>query len=294
MMKKKVIKDVTEYIVTMLFDYNGNNFLDKMDEKKKVMRVLEQDRINIKNAFGVEVESDLFNLIEQFIITKAFKNVVFYSSESLTASKKDEVWEAFSLYIKKEKGDGYIDINYKKKIIWCIEEHNSAITKLLDFKSNLITKKIEENYEESKEKLGKIIKTLAENTKLQKEDDELDFAIKQLEAIMVSYRYDISQLRKIQVLSMLGTVIVLFVLCISVPLSVRYVQEFVTMFLMIVFLIFVTSSELILIYIWHQVSKKMSILEKKVNEMRDDLWKIYCNMLSERLKDKLLGKLYEI
>lgn len=267
------VKTVVEFIVAFLIERTGNDTFDEWKEKRKIKNVLEGDRKNIKKSFRVEYGSDLYNLIEEFIMISAFKETTFYSPVNLTVEQENELWDRFKYHIKSETGDDYVDDRYKEKIIRCVNLHNEKINNIiLDSKSRFHIKLMNEQYLNTKNYLNDIITTLNTNTKLQEEDDELNFAVEQLETIIKSYRYDINQLRKIQLLSISGTMIIFLLMGIFVPLSLK---DIVNIYPTIIMATFFSMVAILLLIFWGHISKKLRSLENELTYITKIIWELH-------------------
>ena len=142
----------------------------------------------------------------------------------------------------------------------------------MDNKTQIHIKMMHRQNEIVNKLLYDIINTLNTNTKLQDEDDELNFIVEQLESIIKSYRYDVNQLRKMQLFSMFGAVLILLFMGIFIPISLKEMGNFYPAAIMAMFLVVVF---ILLFIFWEHLSKKVSVLEKKLEEIREALWNIH-------------------
>lgn len=278
------IKEVIEFIAAFLVDATGNEIFEKCKAKRKISKILKEDNKNIKRIFYEVDNSDLYNLIEEFILFVAFKEVSFYSSINLTMEQEENLWEEFSNFIRKETGDSYVNGNYKNKIIKCINLHNEAINSIImDDQGKLHMKVMQSQHKVIKDSLNHIIDTLNTETKLQEEDDELSFSVEQLEMIMKSYRFDINQLRKMQIISICGAMLILTFISIIVPLSLHNVENIYSIIIMILFFAVVF---VLLFVFWKYISLRLQKFEKQVEDMRNLLWEVhfilYRNQIEKR------------
>lgn len=282
------VKEIVEFVASFLVDRTGNDIFDKWREKRKIERILKEDRKNIKRIFYAVDNSDLYNLIEEFIMFSAFKETFFYSSMDLTIMQEEILWQKFADYIQKETGDSYINTEYREKIIRCLNLHNKAINNIImDEKDTIQTKMIQRQHNSLEDSLNYIINTLNTDTRLQDKDDELSFSIEQLDMIIKSYRFDINQLRKLQTLSICGAMIILLFMSIFVPLSLKYVENVYSIIVMFLFL-----SVIILLFLifWKYISRKLEILEHRMRRMRDSLWEIHFKLYKNQIKNKYIRK----
>lgn len=144
MMNEKM-KEVIGFIAGFLVDMTGNELFEKWKSKRKISKILEQDSRNIKKVFYEEYNSNIYNLIEEFIMFIAFKSTSFYSSMNLTVEQEEHLWREFTDFIKNETGNAYVDIGYKDKVIRCINLHNEAINNIIMDTQGLLHMKVMQN-----------------------------------------------------------------------------------------------------------------------------------------------------
>lgn len=280
---KKRMNTVVEFIVAFLIDRTGNEFFDKWYERRKIKRILSEDSRNIKRIFYTIEGTDLYNLVEEFIIFSAFIEATYYSPAKLTEEQADRLWKSFKEYIHKETGDTYIEESYRNRIIECINLHNEAINNIImDTKSGMQFKFIKAQNESIEDLLKCVINTLNTETRLQDKEVELDFGIEQLESIMKSYRFDINQLRRTQVISMCGTTLIILLMSISIPLSLKFVENSYAIYFIFLFFAFVGS---LLISYWRYISRKLYGLEKTMEEIRYSVWQLHYALYKSQLEE---------
>lgn len=281
-------KEVIEFIASFLVDITGNEIFEKWKAKRKISKILKEDNKNIKRIFYTVDDSDLYNLIEEFILFTAFKEVSFYSSISLTLEQEENLWEKFSEYIKAETGNNYVNGDYKGKIIRCVNLHNKAINSIImDDQGALHMKVMQSQHNVISNYLNQIINTLNTETKLQDEDGELNFSVEQLEMIMKSYRFDINQLRKIQILSICGTMVILFLMAIFIPLSLKSANNLYPTVIMLSFLL---MAVLLLLGFWKRITMNLENLEIKMEGIRQLLWNIHFKLYENQIETKYMRK----
>lgn len=266
-------KEIIEFIAAFLVDTTGNEIFEKWKSKRKISKVLKEDRKNIERIFCAIRYTNLYNLVEEFIMYSAFKEVSFYSPMDLTVEQEVKLWEEFSNFIKKENNDNYVEIEYREKIIRCINLHNKAINStIIDIQGNLQMKMMQIQHQSIKNSLNYIINTLNTETKLQDEDDRLNFDVEQLEMIMKSYRFDINLLRNIQIICICGVLIVLLSMSIFIPISLKYDISMYSMRMMYAFL----SVVVVLIFgFGGYITFSLYKLEERMEEMRKSLWGVH-------------------
>lgn len=280
--EKKMTDKIVDTIAGFLVDRTGNEIFDKWKEKRKIKKILKEDCKNIKRIFNTDEDSDLYKLIEEFIMFHAFKETNFYSSMDLTLEQEHELWERFKKHISQEKSDNYVDHNYKDKIIRCVNLHNEAINSIImDEKSKIHIKAMQSEHRLIAKSLNQIISTLNTDTPLQDEDNRLGFIVSQVEAIMKSYRFDIGQLRRLQSFCICGTIMVLIVMAISIPLCLKYVSNMYAIYTaMMLFLMF----GFLLILFWRNITIRLRALEGNMEGMREVLMKTHMEMYTDMLK----------
>lgn len=281
-------KEVIKFIASFLVDTTGNEIFEKLKSKRKISKILKEDNKNIKRIFYTVDNSDLYNLIEEFILFSAFKDATFYSSMDLTIDQEEKLWEKFSDFIKTERGENYVNGEYREKIIRCINLHNKAINSIIiDEQGNFQMKMMQRHHNSIKDSLNYIINTLNTETKLQDDDDELNFSVEQLEMIMKSYRYDINQLRRIQILAICGTMMILLLMSISIPFSIKSVNNFNPTVIMLLFLL---VAVLLLLVFWRHVTIQLRELEIQMEEIRQSLWNIHFKLYENQIATNYMGK----
>lgn len=279
-MNKKT-KEVIDFIIAFLFETTGNEVFENWKAKIKISKILKEDNKNIERIFYAIKDSDLYNLIQEFIMYSVFKEVSFYSPMDLTIEQEEKLWEEFSNFIKKETKDNYVDGVYRDKIVRCINLHNKAINSIIiDAQGNFQMKMMQNQHQSVNDSLNYIINTLNTETKLQDKDDKLNFGVEQLEMIMKSYRFDINLLRKIQIISICGALIILLFMSIFVPFSLRYVRSEHSMRVMYAFLSIVV---VLLLSFWGYITFALYKLEKQMERMRILLWKIHYDIYEKKI-----------
>lgn len=283
----KRFKDVIEFIAAFLVDATGNEIFENWKEKRKIAKILKEDNKNIKRIFFTVDNSELYNLIEEFIIFSAFKEVSFYSPFDLTIEQEENLWRRFSDFIKSETGDGYVSGEYKKKIIQCINLHNKAISNIImDSKDVLQMKVMQKQHEAINDSLNGIVNTLNTETKLQDEDEELNFSVEQIEMIMKSYRYDLNQLRKMQIVSIYGVIGIIISMSVFIPLSLGEIRNNYSIVAIFSFFIMVVC--LILMF-WIHITIQAKAIGRKIESMRGNLLYLHYDLYSSQIK-----KMYKI
>lgn len=278
-------KEVIEFIAAFLVDMTGNEIFEKWKAKRRISKILKEDNKNIKRIFYEVDNSDLYNLIEEFILFFAFKEVSFYSSMDLTIEQEENLWKQFSDFIRKGTGNSYVNANYKDKIVRCINLHNKAINRIImDDQGIFHMKMMQSQHSIVKDSLNHIIDTLNTETKLQDEDDELNFSLEQLEMIIKSYRFDANQLRRIQIISICGAMLILIFMSVFVPLSLKDIKNVYSTAIMIIFLAIVV---LLLIMLWENISSKLRKIEDQIEKMRSMLWETHFMLYKKQIAIKL-------
>lgn len=282
--KKKMKEEVISYIVSFLVDKTGNNIFDSFRERLRIKNLLKKDGQNIERIFYAEKNTDLYNLVEEFIFYTAFKEPFFYSPMNLTESQEEIVWLQFTEYMREQTNNKYIDGDYREKIIRCINLHNEAVNRMIMDESTRFQAKTHQiHYNSINMNLKEIIDTLNTQTSLQIDDEELNFSIEELESIIKSYRFDINNLRRIQSFIICGSIMVLFIMTIFIPISIRYVENILATIVMVYLLCMVM---IILLFLWRDVSRKVIALEGKLEMMRDSLWDIHFELYKNQIKVK--------
>lgn len=277
-------KEVIEFIASFLVDATGNEIFEKWKVKRKIFKILEEDKKNIRRIFYTVDNSDLYNLVEEFILHYAFKEVSFYSAVNLTAEQEEKLWIKFGDFIKKEMGSNWVDNTCKEKIIKCVNLHNKAINSIIMDPPDIFHMKMLQTQNKAiNESLNHIIDTLNTETKLQDEDDELNFFVEQLEMIMKSYRFDINHFRRIQIVSICGAMVILLFMSIFIPLSLEHIINIYPIIIMSLFFIIVV---VLLLIFWIYISLKSQKIENHMEAMRVLLWEIHFKIYKKQIDKK--------
>ncbi len=285
-------KEIIEFIAAFLVDTTGNEIFEKWKAKRKISKILKEDNKNIERIFYALKGSDLYNLVEEFVIYSAFKEVSFYSPMDLTIEQEEKLWKEFSNFIKKETKDNSVNDKYKDKIIRCINLHNKAINSIIiDAQGNFQMKMMHNQYQSVKDSLNYIVNTLNTETKLQDKDDQLNFGIEQLEMIMKSYRFDINLLRKIQIISICGVFIILLFMSIFIPFSLKHVINYHSMRVMYTFLSIVV---VLILAFWGYITFDLYKLEKQMEKMRKSLWEIHYKIYIKKICKEEMIRVVEV
>lgn len=279
-MKEKT-KEIIEFIASFLVDTTGNEIFETWKAKRRISKVLKEDSKNIERIFCAIKDSDLYNLVEEFIMYSAFKEASFYSPMDLTIEQEERLWKEFSNFIKEESKENYVNYEYRSKIIRCINLHNKAINSIImDDQGNFQMKMMQSQHQSVKNSLNCIINTLNTETKLQDKDDKLNFGVEQLEMIMKSYRFDMNLLRKIQIISICGALIILLFMSIFIPFSLKYIINELTMRVMYNFLSIVV---VLLLAFWGYITCDLYKFEKQMERMRKSLWEIHYEIYEKKI-----------
>jgi len=279
-------KEIIEFIASFLIDITGNEIFEKWKVKRKISKILKKDNENIKIYFHADANTDLYKYIVEFIMLHAFKEVDFYSSMELTTEQEEKLWVAFSNFIKLQTGNGYVNSNYKDKIIRCINLHNESLNNIIMDEQNLFHIKIMQNENKHiNNSLKQIINTLNTETNLQDRDNELNFSVEQLEMIIKSYRFDINQLRKIQIMTIFGAILILLLMAVFIPLSLKSIDGFNPVIIMFSFLLMVVF---LLLMFWKDTSIKLQKLEKELEKTRCLLWEIHYRLYKNQIETKYM------
>lgn len=282
------IKEVIEFIVSFLIDKTGNEIFDKLKEKKKIEKLLNEDKKNIKKIFCTIDNSDLYNLVEQFIIYSAFKDPVFYSPMKLTEEQENKLWNSFKDFYKKENyiRDFDINISYKYKITRCVNLHNESINNIiLSNQSKFHINVMQKQHEKIENLLYTIIDTLKTEVNFSDNDDDgLNFAVEQLECILKSYRFDISYNSILQTLYIVGLILLMSFIISFILLSYDFNRSIfkIPIYVLIVFFSFggIIFSFLI------KVRLRLDILERHMEKIRERLCNFHIKIYLKILENK--------
>lgn len=284
-MSYKAVKGVAKFIVSFLVERTGNDAFNRYAERKKIIRVLKQDQKNIKEIFCDLEGTEIALLIEQFIMYHVFKKKEFYADDNLSPEQEEQLWVMFVDYIKKQNRYDYVNSSYRERIIRCVNLHNDDVKEIiLDEDTKIHMKWQQEQNEMMRKSIHDIVDTLSIETQLQEEDGNLEFITVQLESIMKSYRFDINQLRRHQMVCIYGALVFLGLSTIFMPTTLESAQNNFGMFIVaILFAIVVVS----VIGFGINNFKKLSRIELDMAEARESLWRIHFYFYRCMLKSKL-------
>lgn len=275
-MEGKAFKEVVKFIISFLVDRTGNDAFDKFAEKRKIIEVLKQDKKNIKQIFYEVEDSEMYILIEEFIMYHVLKTKEFYAVMNLSKEQEENLWEMFEKHIKKENGGEYLNPEYRERIIRCVNLHNEAINEIvMDEKSKIHIKWQQNQNEAINNSIKELVDTLNTETKLQEKDIELDFITVQLESIIKSYRYDINQLRRHQMVCIYGALVVLSLLTVFMPIALERVKNVYGMY--IVAILFLIVFVFVIVFGMNNF-RKLRMIERDMSRARDLLWKTHYDL----------------
>ena len=100
-MNTQQMVEIRDFIISFLIDRTGNELFDNWKEKRKIDKILIEDRKKIEEVFKSAKGTELYNLVEEFIMISVFKEAIYYSPFDLTIEQENEVWEKFQKFIKK-------------------------------------------------------------------------------------------------------------------------------------------------------------------------------------------------
>jgi len=285
------LKPVVDFIVNLLIDIKKDDIYDSWKYRRKIKSVLKSDIKNINRIFlDVKIDDKMFDLINDFLIGTIFIDKSFYYPTELTAEQENKALEMFQERIKKSLGDSYVKPDYKKVIIKCINLHNKTVTDILmSFESTLQMNVMQMNYKSIEQELNKIFGALNTNTRIQNDDDELDFLVLQLESVMKSYMLDIKQLRKQEIFIFICLTIVILTICIVPTHFINYIENFISeIYICIIVMFFVT----VVIYKLLKIFKKLNYLENKFEDHRRCLFAkhlyYYDGTLRKKFNDSII------
>ncbi len=270
-----------EFIVNFLIGKTGDYIYNKWKYRRKIKRVLKNDIKNINRIFFDDKKNvEMFDLINDFLIGTIFMDESFYYLKELTAEQENKAWEMFQEHVKTLLGNDHVNINYRNKIIKCIILHNDAVTNIMmNYESKLQMSVMQRNHKSIEQELNNIFEALNTNTRAQKNDDELDFFVLQLESIMKSYMYDIKQLRKQEIFTFWGLAIIFLTTIIANTFFRDYYKN-----ITIIYVVSILS--IIIVGFWmYNTIKKLHRLEASFEFNREHLFRIHLEYYKNTLKN---------
>lgn len=276
----EVIQAVGSVVAEYAFGRVGDNLLDSFSTKRKIKKILGDDKKFIEKQFKNQ-ERRLFIIVEEFLFKDIFQDPLFlYPVSNIPEDRAALLWERFYNYAKKANYDG-IDIpsledECRIKLGACTNYHNELINKyLLSESERIILKTIHRNQSDL---LGYIGKTLDSNSELQFENYKLDYTHKQIEGILHALRMDMRHYKFLLILYSIGIIIVELVSIIMLPriiailgnsLAVQSVAVFVTIVLIIA-LIFS-----LLLRLFYSTIKNVQNCERRISAYMEALWDLH-------------------
>lgn len=273
------LKPVVDFIVNLLIDIKKDDIYDSWKCRRKIKSVLKSDIKNINRIFlDVKIDDKMFDLINDFLIGTIFIDKSFYYPAELTAEQENKVLEMFQERVKTSLGDSYVKPDYKKIIIKCINSHNKTVTDILmSYESTLQMNVMQINHKSIEQELNKIFGALNTNTRIQDNDDELDFLVLQLESIMKSYMFDIKQLRKQKIFIYICLTVVVLTLCITSNRFTNYEENIINICLYIILYALTVAFWL------YEIKERLHDLEKTFEKNRKSLFDTHLEYYSTAL-----------
>lgn len=292
LLKESVIVDdfiiaAIDGVLNIIAEQLGLSFLEKHKSKKKIKEILKNDSLTIKQFFQYRTENQI-KLIENYIYSKAFINMEFYSIEALNEDEENELWFDYCEYMRKETNDGYVDIKDRDNLIYCLNKHNKRISDaFLSTNSKIQMQKDRYNHYNIIKEIRTIQDTLVSNTKLQSENISLDYLNIQIESILKSVRLDLIQRRKLQSIYLVGVLFVIAIMNFSIYKGINMVVyqdiEFsiaISLFSILLFSILIIR---FLYKLWRDVTQTIYNLEQRIEQYTDKLWEIHFNLYEKSI-----------
>ena len=273
-------------VLNIIAEQLGLSFWDKHKAKKKIKEILKNDSLTIRQFFQYHTENQI-KLIENYIYSKAFINMEFYSIESLNEDEENELWYDYSEYMRKETNNGYVDKNDRDNLIYCLNKHNKRISDtFLGTDSKIQMQKDQHNHYSIMKEIRNIQDTLVSNTKLQSDNISLDYLNIQIESILKSVRLDLIQRRKLQSIYLVG-VLLIAIMNFSIYKGINMVVyqdiEFsvtISLFSILLFSIVIIK---FLYKLWRDVTQTIYNLEQRIEQYTDKLWEIHFNLYEKSI-----------
>lgn len=277
-------KPAVDFIVNLLIDIKKDDIYDSLENRRKIKQILDKDIKNIDRAFFDIKNDEILDLIKEFLIGSIFIDKSFYYPIELTTEQEDKAWEMFHKRIITSTGEKYIKNDYKNKIIKCINLHNEAITNiLLSYDSTLQMMVMQRNHKSIEQELNNIFGALNTKTRVQDNDDELDFEVLQLESIMKSYMCDIKKLRNQQIFIFLCLTVIIFTTSIVATHFINYKDNIISeISIYIIIMLFITVA----VFELHRILNKLNHLEDIFEKNRYSLFDIHLKCYNKTLEEK--------
>lgn len=199
----------------------NDNIIFKKILKKTYNKIDEEfpDEINPSESLRARITTpDKINVVHRFFDSEQVLSCqYFFSPDTLSTDEEENVWNAFCSECLKIGFtiDPKVEDEVKSRVITCMNYFNQLISKAFhNFAERQAFRQQKEKITTERELAKQVIQTLNTNTKLQKEDTELDYFSIQLESQLKALRLDIRRTRR-SLYIILSFVILLSVLIIS-------------------------------------------------------------------------------
>ena len=87
-------------------------------------------------------------------------------------------------------------------------------------------------------------------------------------------------IRKMHLMIICGTIMILIIMSIFIPFSIKYAEYIPATIIMVFFLCMVV---VLLLILWRDISVKEKALEKRIDLMRDSLWNIHFELYQDQI-----------
>lgn len=161
-----VAKEVTSYMASFLLDKGGSNLFKNIKRKRERQKFKKQETDFFKYHFREVNDENEREIIFDFLERKVTLENLWYSHEDeISVEQQDLMWLAFQNYKKRESGDSYAPLTYKKKLITCINFHNKLVNKLIINESaHFVIKTFQSKQKEMEESVKRTVREAVKET----------------------------------------------------------------------------------------------------------------------------------
>lgn len=267
----EVIHSVGSAIAEYVFGKAADYYADKFWIKRKIKKILSEDKKFIDELFDGQKNMDLD--VHTFLFNDIFQDSLFlYPISNIPEDRAKLLWERFCGYLKNKQSFAGEDVSsleseFKIKLELCVNKHNELVSKnILNENERIILKTMHRNQLDI---MGYIGKTLDSNSELQIENHKLDYAHKQLEGILHALRMDMRHYKFLLMVYSIGFLMlgINFVLILPEIMKVGRNQISVICIFVLLFLL--------LLIPFVSAMKNVHNCENKISDYMSILWELH-------------------
>lgn len=271
---KEVVNKIGLAIGQYIFGRLRDDYFDNLTEKRKLIKILNKDKENIKQRFQNILKNEKIEIINEFFFEDIFQDTMFlYPVSDLPSDRVDILKSRFLNYIKEIGWKDAPEISVSD-LVACVNKHNELIDKyLLSDSERIMLKTIQRNQSDL---LGYIGKTLDSNSELQIEDKNLDYSSKQIEGILHAMRMDMKHYKLLMMFYSLGILILITIAIVILPKIIGASNDLQSIARgLIVICVFFVFALFLLLFLFTLALKNVRIREEKILKYMELLWQLH-------------------